>query len=454
MPPNEPGAKSAGLAPLLHECVESGRFEAVGELLGDETVFDSSSERGRHRLTGADAIIDHLGAPGPGDVLEWDAQEWDEGVAITFEWRGASGTDRRRWYLRRIGPRIAGWWSYAARPVSERADQAEIPAAVIEQVGAGARRMPILHSGNSGAALERITAADGSTLIAKRVGGATDWLGRVTGDRGRTALLWESGAFSRMPAQIDHGIERVVPDGDGWWVLMRDLSHTFLVEDRRLSRVESRRILDAAAAMHAEFAGDVPAGAADLSARLGMSSLRVVEAERSGPDLLPKQLEAAWDAFADAVPAELAAVVMSAVRDPLPLAAAIDAAGPSTLLHGDLRDDNLGLDSDRIVLIDWDLATAGAPAVEFAWFLCHDAWRVDATHDELEADFRAAERNLLDDRAAELGMLTGLVQYGWIFGHSLRVHPDPAEQSWARAELDWWVPRTRLALDRLGGIPG
>ncbi|MET0129021.1 MAG: hypothetical protein ABW249_10565, partial [Solirubrobacterales bacterium] len=94
------------------------------------------------------------------------------------------------------------------------------------------------------------------------------------------------------------------------------------------------------------------------------------------------------------------------------------------------------------------------PAVEFAWFLCHDAWRVDATHDELEADFRAAERDLLDDRAAELGMLTGLVQYGWIFGHSLRVHPDPAEQSWASAELDWWVPRTRRALDRLGGIPG
>ena len=50
-------------------------------------------------------------------------------------------------------------------------------------------------------------------------------------------------------------------------------------------------------------------------------------------------------------------------------------------------------------------------------------------------------------------MLSGLVQYGWIFGHSLRVHPDPAEQAWARAELDWWVPRTRRALEATGGMP-
>lgn len=444
---------SAGLAPVLLDCVEHGRFEAVGELLSDETVFDSSSESGRRLLSGADAIIDHLEGPGPGAVLEWDAREWDDGTAITFEWSGSSGTDRRRWYVRRSGARITGWWSYAARPTSGPADQVEVPAAVLEQLGPGARRMPILHAGNSGAALERVTSADGSTLVAKRVGGATDWLGRVTGDHGRTALLWEGGAFARMPAQIDHGIERVVPDESGWWVLMRDLSHTFLGEDRRLSRTESRRILGAAAAMHSEFAGDVPAGAADLSARLGMSSLRVADAERSGPDLLPKQLEAAWDAFADAVPADVAAEVMNAVRDPLPLAVAIEASGPLTLLHGDLRDDNLGLESDRIVLIDWDLATVGAPAVEFAWFLCHDAWRVDASHDQLEADFRAADHDLVGDRDAELGILTGLVQYGWIFGHSLRVHPDPAEQSWARTELDWWVPRTQSALDRLGGMP-
>lgn len=206
--------------------------------------------------------------------------------------------------------------------------------------------------------------------------------------------------------------------------------------------------------MHREFAGDVPDGAARLADRLGMSSPRVADAERAGPDLLPKQLEAAWDAFADSVPDDVAGSVLAAGSDPGPLAAALEAAGPRTLLHGDLRDDNLGLTGERVVLLDWDLATAGTPTVEFAWYLVHDAWRIDATHDELEADYRAAEGEALDAREAELGLLTGLVQYGWIFGHSLRIHPDPVEHAWARAELDWWVPRTRLALERTGGMPG
>ena len=107
-----------------------------------------------------------------------------------------------------------------------------------------------------------------------------------------------------------------------------------------------------------------------------------------------------------------------------------------------------------MVLLDWDLATAGTPTVEFAWYLCHDAWRIDASHDEIEADFRAAEGEALSGRELELGMLSGLVQYGWIFGHSLRIHPDPGERAWARTELDWWVPRVRRALELTGGVPG
>jgi Ser/Thr protein kinase RdoA (MazF antagonist) len=256
-----------------------------------------------------------------------------------------------------------------------------------------------------------------------------------------------------MPAELDHGIESVERDGDVWWVVMRDLSATFLGDERRLTREESGRILRAAAAMHAEFAGDVPDGAAALEDRLGMSSLRVAELERRGQDLLPKQLEAAWDALAEAVPDGVASEVLAAVRDPGPLATALGRASPPTLLHGDLRDDNLGLTPDRIVAIDWDLATGGPPTVEFAWYLCHDAWRIDAGHDEIERDFREAEGDRVDDSSHELGMLTGLVQYGWIFGHSLRIHPDPAEQRWAKEELAWWVPRTRQALEHAGGMP-
>jgi len=443
------------LAPLLHDAVRSGRFEALESVLASDATLDSSSEHGRRRLRGRDAIVAHLSAPGPGELLQWEADEWPSGAAVTFEWRGAAGgVDRRRWYLRRAGAEVIALFSYAARPrIGASAAGAQLPGALLERLGRGARRATLSHGGNSGAALERVTLGDGNRLVAKYVGPAADWLGRVTRDRGRTALLWQAGAFARMPAQLDHGIETVLPDGDGWWVVMRDLADTFLADDRRLTRAESRRILDAVALLHATFAGDVPDGAATLAARLGMTSPRVADAERDGPDLLPKQLEAAWDAFSHAVPDDVAGEVLSAAQDPTVLAAALEDTGARTLLHGDLRDDNLGLSDDCVVLLDWDLATAGTPSVEFAWYLVHDAWRIDATHDELEHDHRASQGDRLDERELELGILTGLVQYGWIFGHSLIVHPDPAEAAWARTELDWWVPRTRRALEGTGGMP-
>ena len=444
---------AAQLAPRLREAVAGGSYDAIGPLLASDAELDTSSEAGRMRVRGRDSIVEHLSGPGPGEVLHWDAAEWPDGAAVTFEWRGESGTDRRRWYLRRAGDEVTGWWSYAARPRAWAEAAVEMPPSVLERLGAGARREALAHSGNSGAALERVVLADGTELVAKRVGPGGDWLGRVTGDRGRTALLWEAGTFARLPESLDHGIQTVVAEGDGWWVVMRDLSASFFGDERRLTREESRRILGAAAAMHREFAGERIDGAARLADRIGMASPRIAAAERESPDLLPKQVEAAWDAFADSVPADVAEEVLAAAHDPSGLAAALDEAGPVTLIHGDLRDDNLGFDGERVVLLDWDLATMGTPSVELAWYLCHDTWRIDATHDEIEADFRDAEGDLLAPREAELGMLSGLVQYGWIFGHSLRVHPDPAEQSWARAELDWWVPRARRALAAVGGMP-
>lgn len=105
------------------------------------------------------------------------------------------------------------------------------------------------------------------------------------------------------------------------------------------------------------------------------------------------------------------------------------------------------------MLIDWDLATAGTPGAEFAWYLAHSARRIDATHDEIEADHRAAQGSDLVDAELELGLVSGLVQYGWRIAHSARIHPDPAETAWGRAELDWWVPRVRRALESVGGAP-
>jgi aminoglycoside phosphotransferase (APT) family kinase protein len=296
---------------------------------------------------------------------------------------------------------------------------------------------------------------DGTTFVLKRVtADGADWLARATGDRGRTAQLYEAGAFERMPAAIGHGIVMVERSDDTAWIAMRDVHAELLPTKIRLSREQSRRILSAAAELHRAFRDRVPSGLASLSERIGMSSPAVAEAERRHPDLLPKQFEQGWDAFADVVAADVADAVLELTRRPHTLAEALlRAYGGATLLHGDLRGDNLGFDGDRIVLIDWDLATAGTPTVEFAWYLAHSARRIDATRDVIEADYRTAEGEQPDDSEVALGMLSGLVQYGWRIAHSARVHPDPTETAWGREELAWWVPRVREALERLGGPP-
>ncbi|MGZ8621471.1 MAG: phosphotransferase, partial [Solirubrobacterales bacterium] len=241
--------------------------------------------------------------------------------------------------------------------------------------------------------------------------------------------------------------------GGSWWLLMRDASSALLGDERRLSREESRTVLGLAAAMHEVFWDEPIPSLASATARLAATGPAVTAAEADGHDLLPKQFPAAWDAFADAAEAPVGSAITTLAADPAPLVERLLHAG-STLTHGDLRDDNLGLDGGRVVLLDWDMASAATPAVEFAWYLCHDAWRIDATHDEITDDFRAAAGDRVGDEDLALGMIAGLVMYGWVFGHSALVHPDPVEREWGEAELAWWLPRVAEALEQTGLQPG
>jgi hypothetical protein len=441
------------VAQLLRAAIETGDWSRVRERLAPDALLDTSSESGRRRITGAEPIAAHLARPGPGAIRDWDSEEWSTGVALSFEWEGAGGTDRRRWYLR-TNPRgtITEIWSTAARPhPADAAESAKPPSGLLDQLGAS-RVDALSHGGNSGATLLRARRDDGTTFILKRVSAAGgDWLARVTEDRGRTAQLYEAGAFDRMPAVIGDGIVAVERTADAAWIAMREIE--LLPSAARLSREQSRQILDAAAQLHRAFHDSVPLGAASLGARIGMSSPAVADAERAQPDLLPKQFEQGWDAFAELVPADVAQPVLDLVRHPQALAdALLRAQRAPTLIHGDLRGDNLGFDGERLMLIDWDLATAGTPTAEFAWYLAHSARRIDATHDEIEADHRIAQGEHLVEAELELGMLSGLVQYGWRIAHSARVNPNPAETAWGTDELAWWIPRVRAALERLARL--
>ncbi|MBA3716833.1 MAG: phosphotransferase [Actinobacteria bacterium] len=226
----------------------------------------------------------------------------------------------------------------------------------------------------------------------------------MTHDTGREASLWTNGLLARMPREIDHAVLAAGREETGTWLLMRDVSDELLPPDRRLTREESRRLLETFAAMHRRFAGERIGGACSLEDRIMIAAPATVAGEAEGVDYLPKMLTVGWEVFAEAVPEDVSTAVFGAMEDPKPLAREL-ARCTATLIHNDLRGANLGLLSDRTIVIDWGMAGTGPCELDFAWYLFVNGWRIDATREQLVDDFRDVAADLCDPRALELAWL-------------------------------------------------
>ena len=300
--------------------------------------------------------------------------------------------------------------------------------------------------GRSGSLLERVVLADGRALVVKHVRDGGDWIMRASHDHGRAAELWSSGVLARVPDVIDHAVVGAERAEDGWVVIMRDVSAALIPDHARLSRGDSRRVLEAAAALHARFWDDPPLELCSMADRYRFLSPATARREADGADEVPRLIGRGWERFAEVVPADVAEPVLAVLERPEPFAAALSAFG-STLLQGDLKLGNLGLTADRVVMLDWGTQTGwGPPAVEVAWYLAINWSRVDATREQVLDDFRAAEGERHDEDALRLALLGGLVQLGWDKAVHASGHPDPAVRAREAADLAWWTDRAREAL--------
>jgi hypothetical protein len=401
----------------LRRALERGDVTALEPGYARNAELDASLPGGRRRHHGRASILEELADwwDGPGDDVSFESAVFDHGAALWTERDGV----RLRHYVHLSGDLISRHWVYSARP-------------------RGA------FGGNSGAAVERR-----GDLVVKHVMPFGGWMGRATRDeRARSARLWLDGQMARLPVQLDTAIQRVEQDGEGYRISMRDISEHLIGEERRLGNDELYAVLGAVAGMHREFHGeDVPA-ATRVEDMLTVASPATAAREVDEVDLAPKQMPAGWDAFATAVPDDVATAIAALLADPAPLATALGRDG-LTLIHGDLRDDNLGVAANDVFLIDWDLAAMATPGVELVWFMLEDAWRIDASRDSIIAQARAAEGAVLDDRGLALGAVAGMCTFGWLLGHSAVVHPDPAERTWAREELAFWAPYVRAGIESL-----
>jgi hypothetical protein len=300
--------------------------------------------------------------------------------------------------------------------------------------------------GRSGSLLERVVLAGGETLVVKHVLDGGDWIMRASHDHGRAAELWSSGLLARVPAVIDHAVLGAEPVSGGWVVIMRDVSAALLPDHARIGRADSRRVLEAAAALHASFWDDPPRPLCSMADRYQFLSPATTRREAGGADEVPRLIGRGWERFAELVPDEVAGPVVAVLEDPEPFMAALSRF-PATLIQGDLKLGNLGFSGDRVVMLDWGTQTGWAPpAVETAWYLAVNWSRIDASREQVLDDFRAAEGERHDEDALRLALLGGLVQLGWDKALHASAHPDPAVRAREAADLAWWTDRAREAL--------
>lgn len=298
------------------------------------------------------------------------------------------------------------------------------------------------HDGASGARLERARLADGSRVILKRFDPAQDLtmalppVGEV-----REIALWRAGVLDRLPPPIGHAIVGAWRE-EGFWVLaMRDLSATILGWESRISRAQCRRVIAAALAMHERFRGEEIEDLLALEDRVAIFSPRVMGSLRGRGNPLPDHCLRGWERFADIAPRDVADLVFAIHEHPGILAEPLRTRSGSTLLHGDLWLPNIALEPDRVVVIDWALATQGPPIIEFASFLAGCASQVSATREEILDDIRRLMGERHDEDAMRLGLVQGVVEMGW----NMALHATEHGGTEALETFEWWVGAARRA---------
>jgi phosphotransferase family enzyme len=302
-------------------------------------------------------------------------------------------------------------------------------------------------AGNSGNAIERVTLCDARELILKRVSPEWDWMSRATHDHGRLRFMWENGLFDRIPDSIDHTTEAVELEGDAWNVFMRDVSHTLIAPDATFDRADVVRVLSAMRQLHDEFWGERFPELCSLVDRYTLLSPATAQRERELGNHHGEIISRGWEAFPELVSGDVADAVLAVAEDPSLLAAQLEQF-EHTLIHGDRRLGNLGFSGDRVVLIDWGERVGSAPpAVELAWFIGFDAYRMEMAPDDVINEFRRLYADTFDEHALQLALIGGLVQLGGVISLWIVSENDEARQQPYRSELSWWDTAVAKALE-------
>jgi hypothetical protein len=307
--------------------------------------------------------------------------------------------------------------------------------------------------------------------VVKRTSDAIDIIRRLSEDVGcRERLIWQHGLLDRLPAEVASPIVACATNNDGCALLMRDVEEPLQRLERwrpeglyQLNLDEISTVVGALTAMHARFYADPllsdPAlGLCSARQLFTWNSPNSLERHAAQEHWFVMGLRAGWDRLDRLDAPDVVAGIRALHSDPTPFLNAL-ARFPSTLVHGDPRRENIGLTGDntsRIVLIDWQFASAQPPAVDLAWLLCFYGPSpvakesvIDLYRDQLALrlgirfDAHAWEHQL---RLALLGQC--LRMFAGMLNNAYNSEDSAVRAAWL-GHLPWWTEQARIGLQCL-----
>jgi hypothetical protein len=320
-------------------------------------------------------------------------------------------------------------------------------ASMLAAHGVTGEEVPFVHEGYSGAMMSRITQGD-RRYVVKRVSRTIDWIIQMTSDQAmREAQIGASNVLDELRPGLQSPSIAAAYDGDGFALLMHDVTARLLPKDGRLPAATVELILSRIAEMHARFWDALPAediGWCGLRERLLMLSEPAGERLRAAGFMLSGGFAAGWERFHRQAPARVRGLVQQLHADPQPLLD-VFAGLPQTLLHNDVKAANIAIDGETVWLFDWALAGLGPVCSELGWLLGVNSsrlpWTLDETVDRYGAHLRRALGARFDeaqwDRQRAAAYVCGLIVFGWAKGDD----PD---------ELGWWCERGVAAAEQFG----
>jgi hypothetical protein len=325
---------------------------------------------------------------------------------------------------------------------------------------AGKREHPFPNDGWSGASLTTLSRG-GDRFVLKRDSLARDWIAQATADGPILREAWFTAHGPSLPSPIRAPYLGVGMDGDEFGILMPDLTGVLFDWDAPIPVETLDQVLAGLAMLHAypwTISGELEGGPwCPLRERLTL--ICRASLERPGPahDAVGDRILPGWDAFDRRVPAVVRDLIHSLGRDPLPL---LDALGelPSTLIHGDLKLANVGIERDGTIdLVDWQMVMVAPVGVELGWFLVSNVASLPLQAGDVLTRYNVEARRQGHDEAGlgewqaqvDAAILVGLLLRGWRKGADAEAGLTLASGVSAAEDLAWWCEH---AIDAAGRI--